>query len=487
MKTIFELIRNISEQFPEKKAIICGSDSITYQELIHNSNSVSGFLQEKIKKSDVVSILSENSINFVVTYLGIINSGNIVHIIPPNISEINLNYQIQQTKPKILFVSDSLKKKAIRSEILESTIIESMNIKEKFSCRNLSNNICSIIFTSGTSGKSKGVKIKHQNILHTTKNITDFLGINEKDIEVNPLQLSHSFGLGCMHATLSKGATSIIFQNTINLKNILIDMKEKKATGFVGVPIIFRSFLENYKEDFFSCNNNLRYMLTNSAPMPKKLALQLLEIFPKTQIYTYYGLTEASRSTFLRYNDDIDKIESVGRHANGVEIKIVDEDGKKLLFLNKGEIMIRGQNVIEQYWNNPKLDTNIVDGWLKTGDTGHFDQEDFLYIDGRSDDMINISGEKASPYEIENVIKQIDTVTDVGVVGVMDDVFGQIPIAFIVKNEKLSEDDVIHFCRAKLEGYKIPQKIIFIENMPKNESDKILRSKLRKMYQNKKL
>ena len=181
------------------------------------------------------------------------------------------------------------------------------------------NEVSSIIFTSGTTGTPKGVKLKHENIIFVTNNIIKIIGVRSDDVEINPLQLSHSFGLGCLHTTIAQGATSIIFRNSINLKEIIGAVTINKATGFVGVPATFQKILLNYKQEFKEAGKNFHYLLTNSAPMPKDDIQEIIKLFPLTNFFTYYGLTEASRSTFLLFNNDIRKIESVGKPAPNVD------------------------------------------------------------------------------------------------------------------------------------------------------------------------
>ena len=321
--------------------------------------------------------------------------------------------------------------------------------------------------------------IKHQNVIFATKNIINTLKITSTDIEINPLQLSHSFGLGCIHAILAEGATAVIFQNLINLKEILETAIAKKATGFVSVPMTFRQILDNYKDELKSCKNNLRYLLTNSGAIPKQTVLDVLKEMVNVKFFTYYGLTEASRSTFLLFNESLEKIESVGKVPNGVKIKIVDDNGDDISNNEHGEIWIKGTNVIEKYLDNSDMKSRFCNNWLRTGDIGHFDSDNFLYIDGRIDDMINVGGEKVYPIEIENTIKQIDAVRDVVIIANIDRIFGEVPVAFIETKISLDENEIIKHCIENLEGYKIPQKILFIDSIPRNDSGKIDRKLLK--------
>ena len=487
MKAVYEFLELSAEKYPNKIAIKDDTASITYNELLKNSKFVSNSIKNMINHGQTISLLSENSINFVITYFGILMAGGIVHIIPPNSSEKQIQFQIQKVKPVIIVCSETLENKITRnqykhiliSDLINNSLSSKINhntIHDKF------NEVSSIIFTSGTTGIPKGVKLKHENIIFVTNNIIKIIGVRSDDVEINPLQLSHSFGLGCLHTTIAQGATSIIFRNSINLKEIIDAVTINKATGFVGVPATFQKILLNYKQEFKEAGKNFHYLLTNSAPMPKDDIQEIIKLFPLTNFFTYYGLTEASRSTFLLFNNDIRKIESVGKPAPNVQLKIITDNDSTSNEHDVGEVLIKGPNVIDEYWADTVKAPKIKDGWLATGDLGFLDSDGYLYLKGRKDDIINVGGEKVSPIEIELMIKQLDKIQDVGVIGVPDKTFGEIPVAFIVTEFNLETNEILGHCIKTLERYKIPQNFIFVDSIPKNESGKIERNALREIY-----
>jgi len=485
MKAIYEFLELSAEKYPNKIAITDDTASITYNELLKKSKFVSNSIRDVIKCGQSVSLLSENSISFIIAYFGILMAGGIVHIVPPNSSDKQLQFQIEKVKPVIIVCSETLVDKITRNQYKHILISELISNSSKINHNDIHdkfNEVSSVIFTSGTTGTPKGVKLKHENIIFVTKNIIKIIGVRSDDVEINPLQLSHSFGLGCLHTTIAQGATSIIFRNSINLKEIIDAVTINKATGFVGVPATFQKILLNYKQEFKEAGKNFHYLLTNSAPMPKDDIQEIIKLFPLTNFFTYYGLTEASRSTFLLFNNNITKIESVGKPAPNVEIKIITNNGDTSNEHGIGEVLIKGPNVIDEYWAGTAEASKIKDGWLATGDLGFLDSDGYLYLKGRKDDMINVGGEKVSPIEIELMIKQLDKIQDVGVIGVPDKTFGEIPVAFIVTEFNLETNEILGHCIKTLERYKIPQNFIFVDSIPKNESGKIERNALREIY-----
>ena len=214
--------------------------------------------------------------------------------------------------------------------------------------------------------------------------------------------------------------------------------------------------------------------------MDKELIEKVLSALPNTDFNYYYGLTEASRSTFFSINKHLDKISSIGKALFNVEIKVVDEYGKDLPAGKAGEICIKGGHVIKEYWRCPEASKNIKDGWLKTGDVCFIDKDGYLYFKSRKDDVINVSGEKVSPEEIEEVVRKMPGVKDVAAVGAKDRLLGEAVKLFIVPDASdFDVQSVVQECKKKLESYKVPKLIEVIEKIPRTENGKVRRNILK--------
>ncbi len=341
----------------------------------------------------------------------------------------------------------------------------------------ISSEYAALIYTSGTTAIPKGSLIKHSNILFTTENIVKVLECVSDDVHIVPLSLSHSFGLGCLHTSLYSGSTIILHKNTINPLDLLKSINEYNASTLAAVPPTLAKLLKNFRNDFVENCKRLRLIITNSTAVNEQTVKEILRLFPLTKFATYYGLTEASRSTFMIFNGKSGKENSVGIPAPGVEIKVVGDDGKEA---KEGEICIRGKNVIERYWNNIRDKDKFEEGWLKTGDVGRFDEEGYLYLLGRKDNLINVGGEKVMPDEIEKIVKSISGIVDAVAVGVDDELFGKIVKMFVITDDpKLDSLTIMNYCIKNLERYKVPTKIEFVKNLPKTEYGKVQRFLLR--------
>ena len=477
---LIDFLKKNVENHGDKIAVIDNEKEITFIELYEKvekfSNNIKILNQEKI-----ISLISENSISFIIAYLGIINSGKIVHLISPEISEINLFNQLKSSKSKNIICNQLMKKKILNFNSIKTTIFDIEEILLKHNNKEIEsslNKFAYLIYTSGTTAEPKGVTVSHSMIEFTTKNIVKVLGYSDSDIDLLPLPLNHSFGLGCIHTSLYVGSTLVLLKNASNLEEILESLKKYKITTLAAIPATLTKILnfENKKlKDYFS---EIRLIITNSTAIPKKTVIQFKEILKKGNLATYYGLTEASRSTFMVFDKNNQREESVGKCSPNVEIKIVNKEENNLKL---GDIFIKGENVIKKYWNNVEADKNIFENWLKTGDTGYFDNEGYLFLKGRSDEIINVGGEKVMPIEIEQTIKNIPGVEDAVAFGIEHEIFGQTIKLNIIKskNSDIDKVQILSYCIKNLEKFKIPSKIDFVEKIPKTDYGKVKRFMLK--------
>jgi len=472
---VIDFIKNNVKKYPKKIALIDTERSITFQELFQEIQNFSSSIY--LDKKNVISLVSENSISFVISYLGIINSGAIVHLVSPEISETKLVNQLKTSHSECIICDRLIKNKFLNYKSIKIPLFEFGEIISKqneLKNEPKINDLAYLIYTSGTTSEPKGVAISHSMIEFTTRNIVEILRYSNLDIDILPLPLHHSFGLGCLHTSLYVGSTLVLLKNANNLESVLESLKKFNATTLAAIPATLTKLLQfekNILENHFS---DIRLIITNSTSIPKKTVTNFKDILKNGNLATYYGLTEASRSTFMVFDKENGKEESVGKMAPGVEIKInkKEEDDS-----NVGEIMIKGKNVIKNYWDNKEADKNLINGWLKTGDRGYLDKEKYLFLKGRNDDVINIGGEKVVPSEIEEIIKQISDVKDVAVFGIKHEIFGQIIKLNVVKeeNSKLDKSHILSHCIKNLERFQIPSKIDFVEKIPKTDYGKVKR------------
>lgn len=338
-----------------------------------------------------------------------------------------------------------------------------------------------ILYTSGTTGAPKGVMLSHANLLANATAVAAYLALGQDDSVLCVLPFHYAYGASVLHTHLISGAAVHLAQNLVFPHLIVKDLAQHRITGFSGVPSTFALLLEHVDLGEHDLSN-LRYVTQAGGPMTPRLTARLREALPHSRLFVMYGQTEAtSRLTWLPPERLDAKVGSVGIPVDGVAIKVLGEDGAEAAAGETGEVWAHGPNVMLGYWRNAEATQSTVqDGWLKTGDLGYIDEDGYLFLVGRRSDMIKTGAHRIHPADIEEVIAEIPGVIEAAVVGIDDDVMGQVVKAFVVVERvttQLSIQIKAH-CRARLATYKIPRQIEFVSSLPKTASGKVQRTRL---------
>lgn len=336
-----------------------------------------------------------------------------------------------------------------------------------------------ILYTSGTSGKPKGVMLTAGNLLSNVEQCTEWADFNSRDVLLGVLPQFHSFGLTVLTLLPLAVGCKAVYTARFVPRRLLTLLREHRPTGFIGIPSMYnalRAAKDARPEDFAS----LRYAVSGGEPLPEAVFQAFREELGVT-INEGYGLTETSPVThWCRPHEHRRK--SVGKALPGVDVRIVSPDERLLGVDEEGEIRLRGPNVMKGYFKLPDQTAAVFDqhGYFRTGDMGKIDEHGFLYITGRIKEMLIIAGENVFPREIEEVLNQHPSVKDSAVIGVSDESRGEVPVAFIELREGATFDEAAlrAHCRQKLAGYKVPKEIRVLEALPRNATGKIVRRKL---------
>jgi len=340
--------------------------------------------------------------------------------------------------------------------------------------------IADLLYTTGTTGPKKGVVLTQANILAVACNISQFIGNGPDDVEVVPLPLSHSFGLGRLRCMAIAGNTLILEPGVGTGATVVKRILEARATGLALVPAGFDIIRRMTGDNLGQAREHLRYIEIGSAPMKPATRKWLMDLLPQTRICHHYGLTEASRAVFTEYHSDAHKAGTAGRAAPNVEIRVCDENGRGLPAGEAGEVVVHGGMVMKEYWKQPVLtEKAFSQAGLKTGDIGYLDVDGYLFLLGRRSDLINVGGRKVAPDEIEDLLRQLDGVKDVGCIGEPDELLGECIKAYLVADREIRRVEVVAFLRTRVEEYKIPQVVAHIDAIPRTSSGKIQRHMLR--------
>lgn len=428
-------------------------------------------------------ILAANkSVDFVYSYFGAQMAGLITVPVDSGVNILRLQRIYDSAIPIGIFGSLDISSDEFQCISFPDTSEFHVEVTDKI-CYPDEEDIADILYTTGTTGYPKGVALSHNNEYCAATMINDFIKNTEEDVELLALPISHSFGLGRLRCTLLKGATIDLLGSFANVKKFFREIENRKITGFGMVPASW-SYIKKISglkiEDYAK---QIKYIEIGSAPMKLEDKELLVKLLPNTRVCMHYGLTEASRSTFICFNEEKNFLSSIGHPSPGVKIKILDENGKEMPLSAPGELCVKGGHVCCSYWgvDEGRYAASFWGEYFRTGDWGYVDKEGYYYLISRKKELINVGGKKVSPLEVEEVINRIEGVAESACIGIADEVMGEVVKAFVVTEGcNVTEKEVMEETRRQLESYKVPVAVEFIDEIPKTSSGKMQRLFLKK-------
>ena len=497
-----------AERFPDSTVVLHRDRRVTYGRLATASMSIAGLLMDRYQEPGFrAAILTDDPFEYVSCYFGILLAGGIVVGLNTQTSVRALIHGLSDCSASVLLGSGRFLK-LLTQVVPLVTSLEFLVLKGKDLPERLGNvsvedldhflsqevtdslaipwrspcDIAQLIYTSGTTGPPKGVMLTHNALCANTSSILEYLQLTPADRCMVVLPFFYSYGNSIMLTHVAAGASLSVNQNFLYPNVILDQMREHEVTGLSGVPSTFaillhRSAIEKYTFP------SLRYITQAGAAMSPATAMKLKKVFPGVEIYIMYGQTEASaRLSYLPPKDLDCKPDSVGIPIPGVELLLLDEEGRAVERGKIGEIVARGENIMSGYWNLPQETSKVLrkEG-LWTGDLAYQDKDGYFYIVSRKSDIIKSGSHRIGPKEIEDVIMEHHAVQEVAVVGVPDALLDEkIKACVVLKpNVICSEREIKKHCKAILPAYKVPHVISFLSELPKTATGKIKRSELR--------
>ncbi|MCY3885837.1 MAG: long-chain-fatty-acid--CoA ligase [Gammaproteobacteria bacterium] len=338
-----------------------------------------------------------------------------------------------------------------------------------------------IMYTSGTTGLPKGVVHTHNTVAWAIFTFMGTFYLHEKDRYFSPMPMFHVGALIPLTLMVYKGITSVVMHSFDPLKAWHL-IEQERATFGLLVPAMLNFMLQVGDVQRFDCSS-LRMILTGAAPVPDALIEEFGNL--GIPVVIVYGLTEScGPATASNQENTQRKIGSAGKPFFHTDVRIVRSDGSECNANESGEVLVRGNHIMLEYWNRPEATSEtIVNGWLHTGDVALKDEEGFIYIQDRIKDMIISGGENIYPAEIENSLQEHPYIGESAVIGQPSEKWGESPLAIVVRtNENLTESDVLSFLQSKIARYKLPYGVVFVDAIPRNPSGKILKWVLREKY-----
>lgn len=506
-----EILARNARKFPDKIAYVFEGKRLNYREYNERVNRLAWALMEiGVKKGDRLGLFLHNSGEFLEIYFASAKIGSIFCPYNSHFREKELSYIINYSEPKVLFVHPDMWPIVdnIRQEIkvvehyislgsphpdyaIKYDDILSQGKTEEPSRLVQDDDVCSMIFTAGTTGRPKGALRTHRHIIMNAITGVIELKVDYDERVYITFPLYHVAGEdNIVRHTFMPNALHIRREGKFNAKEILSYIEQERITRCQFVPTMIHTLLKEPEIEKYDLSS-LKMIHYAGAPMPVELIRRALKVF-KCGFAQLYGQTESGPlTTVLKPEDHVlddekaqKRLASSGKPVINFELRIVDEEGKDVPCGEVGEIILKSESVMKGYWKlEEETKKKLRNGWLYTGDLGRFDEDGYVYIIERKDDMIISGGVNIYPREVEEVIYMHPKVSEVSVVGVPDEHWGEIVKAIVVLKEGMEakEEEIIEFCGRHLASYKKPKSVEFWKELPKSPQGKILRREIKEI------
>src|SRR3954453_12692539 len=474
-------------------AIKLDDAELSYKQLDGASAHVAGLLRsEGVEPGDRVGIMLPNVPYFPVVYYGVLRLGAVV--VPMNVllKGREVEFYLKDPEAKVLFAWHDFAEAAeqgasgtdaevvlVKPGEFEDTVGSAEAVTEI--AGRSGDDTAVILYTSGTTGTPKGAELTHDNLLSNVEAIlSTLIQIEPDDVVLGALPFFHSFGQTCGLNSCMKAGGTLTLLPRFDPDKALEIIGRDRVTVFEGVPTMYVAMLHSDKADDAdtAC---LEFCGSGGAAMPVEVMKAFEEKFG-CKVLEGYGLSETSPVASFNHPDKERKAGSIGTPIDGVEMKLVDDDGKDVAQGEVGEIVIRGHNVMKGYWNKPDATQEAIrDGWFHSGDMAQVDEDGYFFIVDRKKDMIIRGGYNVYPREIEEVLYEHPAVREVAVLGVPDDSLGEEVAAAVAlkEGEDVSEEDLRAFVKEQVAAYKYPRRIWIVDELPKGPTGKILKREVK--------
>ncbi len=461
----------------------------------------SELVRRGMKPGNRVALLCHNCPHYIAAYFGIIRGGGVVLPLNNLLTAEEIDFILNDAGVTIcLYDADcagtagKLTRTNDRSYLILSELANTGHSGDAFqSPPHTADDVSTILYTSGTTGRPKGALLTHRNILSNAMAATEVIRVTHKDRFVVFLPLFHSFTYTvCVVIPLITGAMISLLPSVKPFSRVVKSLIVDRITLFVAIPTVYKILAEKNMPFFVKLLLNLRLCVSGAAPLPVKVIHKFERAF-KVPLLEGYGLTEASPVVSINpLEKEKRKPGTVGLPLPGIDVKVVDNSGCYLPPGIAGELLVKGPNVMQGYLNKPE-DTakTLIDGWLYTGDVASIDQSGHIRIIDRKKDMIIVDGLNVYPYEVEEVLSRHEAVQDCSMIGVPHEIEEgkELAIMYVVlkKGNQVAPKSLREYLSEHVAHYKIPRRFIFAEDLPRTATGKIMKKELRKLYRQKEM
>ena len=513
--SLYDLLEQACREYGDKPAFSCGADSVSFTALRSHADCFARYLRHEagLQPGDRLAIQLPNLLQYVVAIFGALKAGLVIVNTNPQYTAPETRHQFADSGARAVVVLDKLVPlvRSIQPQTqIERLIVTSLDdwrqpqeqgdaadetrfmaalaigrtLPEIETGRGL-DDLAVLQYTGGTTGVSKGAMLTHRNLLSNVLQAVSIIKPGEveygNEVRVSPLPLYHIFAFtaNCL-ASVFTGFNSVLITNPRDLDGMIADMQRHSITLFTGINSLFVSLMAHPQFDSIDFSR-LKWVNSGGAPLNLSVAQRWFERTGSV-VREGFGMTETSPVVVASTGNTPYKEGFIGQAVIDTEMKIVDDQGQELPAGEPGELLIRGPQVMQGYWQRPEAtaETFTEDGWLKTGDIGVIDEDGFLKLVDRKKDMILVSGFNVYPNDVEDAVMRHRGIRECVAVGVPDERKGEAIKLFVsLHDQNLTEADIIAHCREQLTGYKVPSYIEIRDDLPKSTVGKLLRRVLR--------
>ena len=483
---------------PNSLFVVEGKKEFTYLEAFRVSYGYYRFLKEKgIGRGECVIVKTAQTAATIFTDFALAMCRAVYVPTEKVVAADRINYIIEKTDARFV-ISDKdmeaaaewIPMKEIYDHAIDASEEETVEL-----ARNIAGEIGEtdaeatgqILFTTGTTGTSKGVEMSNAATVRVAENVVNGIGAGEYKVEIIPVPINHAYGIRRFYANVLVGSAVVIMDGIVFIANLWKAIEKYNATGLTLVPASLAMIFKLSGDKISEYRDRLRYLQIGAAVLPPTDKEKLCELLPDTKLFDFYGCSEAGCVCTADYNEFKEKRRSLGKPTCNAIFRLLLEDGSYADYPKtgvQGRLCYSGSMRMKGYWREPEMtDEAVKDGFIVTNDLAYFDEDGFIYMMGRADDVINSAGAKIAPTEIEEAMIGCPGVVECAVVGAPDPVAGEVPKLFVVTEPGTELDPVTinNYLFERLEAYKTPKIIVAIDKIPRTYNGKILRRELKKM------
>ena len=489
MANLMENLTTTAARYAARPALRVGGDTTTYAAFDEQTARVAGLIRSRgLELGDPVGVMLPNVPQFAVIYYGVLRAGCVV--VPMNVllKSREVTFHLRDSGAKLLFAWHEVVEEAEKGAAgagVETIRVAPGSFEELLVgteahpdvVQRADDDIAMILYTSGTTGTPKGAELTHRNLAENARVTAETVICSQpEDVILGALPLFHAFGQTCaLNASVYSGSCLSLLPR-FDPGQALEILHRDRVTVFVGVPTMYSALLHHPDRERFD-TTSLRICLSGGAALPVEV-LRGFDAAFDCKVLEGYGLSETSPVASFNHPDRVRKPGSVGTPIRGVEMKVIDEEGNETPPGERGEIAIKGHNVMRGYRQRPDATREAIrDGWFRTGDVARVDEDGYFFIVDRKKDLIIRGGYNVYPREIEEVLYEHPAVREAAVVGIADERLGEEVGAAVVLNsgESATAEELRDFVKSRIAAYKYPRKVWLVDALPKGPTGKILK------------